>query len=97
MDPIKAYLAKRQLRFDYIDTFSSAHGQRVMADILLRSGVTRPVFHSDPMVTQFHEGHRHLAMSIFRQAHYSPDILPGLMTEDLKRQEESQKENSKTS
>lgn len=92
LSPIKYALNKLQLKHDYIETFSTEHGQRVLHDILARAGVTRSQFHADPAVTQFREGHRHLALSIFRQANHSIDALPGLMSEELKRQEEQQKE-----
>jgi hypothetical protein len=90
--PLNLVLEKIQLSKDYVETFSTPHGQRVLTDILARAGVTRAQFHADPAVTQFREGHRHLALSIFRKSKFSPDLLPELITEQLKRQEETQKE-----
>ncbi len=79
-----------QLKRDYIETFSTPHGQRVLADIMKRAGVTAPQFHADPAVTQFREGHRHLAFSIFRQVHSSLDRVLETTTEEIKRQETEQ-------
>lgn len=81
------------LRHDYIETFSTPHGQRVLADILAKAGVTRPQFNADPAVTQFNEGHRHMALSIFRQVHGSIDRLPDLIAEEIKKMEQQQEEN----
>lgn len=87
---------KHQLRLDYIETFSTPHGERVLADILAKSGVTRPQFNADPYVTQFNEGHRHMALSVFRQVHGSIDRLPGLIAEELKKMEQNQEEQPNT-
>ncbi len=91
-NPLKQIQEKLQARLtlkrDYIETFSTPHGQRVLADILAQAGVTRPRFNADPAITQFYEGHRHLAMSIFRQVHTSVDTLTGLLQEETKRTDE---------
>lgn len=91
-NPLKMIQEKLQARLtlkrDYIETFSTPHGKRVLADILAQAGVTRPRFNADPAITQFYEGHRHLAMSIFRQVHTSVDTLTGLLQEETKRTDE---------
>ncbi len=94
IEETKRLLRRRQLARDYIETFSTDHGKRVLADILNRAGVTRPQFHSDPGVTQFNEGHRHLAFSIFRQVHSSLDQLPDFIAEETKRLIQEQHEST---
>lgn len=83
-----------ELKNDYQAVFGTPAGKRVLADILARGGVTRPRFDAEPNVIAFYEGHRHLAMSIFRQVHSSNDVLPELIHEQIQRQEELQKEQN---
>ena len=59
-EAVKRLQEKLSLRRDYIDTFSTSHGQRVLADIMSRAGVTTPRFNADPELARFLEGHRHL-------------------------------------
>lgn len=80
------------LRRDYQEVFGTTHGQRVLADILAKAGVTVPRFHADPGITQFNEGARHLASSIFRQVHGSTDKLPALMGEEIRKLESNQEQ-----
>lgn len=89
-EAVKRLQEKLSLRRDYIDTFSTSHGRRVLADIMSRAGVTTPRFNADPELARFLEGHRHLAFSIFRQVHGSMNQLPGLMVEEMKKLDHNQ-------
>jgi hypothetical protein len=93
-NPIKRLQQQIELKRDYMETFETPHGRRVLADILARAGVTKPRFDADPAITQFYEGHRHLAMSIFRQVHSSMDTLTDLLAEEQKHTDENRKENT---
>jgi hypothetical protein len=94
INPLKRLQARIELKRDYMETFSTEHGKRVLADILAQAGVTRPRFDADPGVTQFWEGHRHLAMSIYRQVHSSMDALTDLLSEEQKRTDDNHKEHA---
>jgi hypothetical protein len=96
MNPLKYFQRRKSIKDDYVETFSTPHGQRVLNHILRQAGVTDPRFHSDPATTQFYEGHRHLAMSIFRQVHSSPEHLTGLISGEIKRREIENKESNDT-
>ncbi len=82
------------LRRDYAETFGTPHGQRVLADIMAKAGVTTPRFHADPSVTQFNEGARHMAFSIFRQVHGSFDKLPALIADQIRTMEKEQEDQN---
>lgn len=84
---LKSLLASLKLKHDYKEAFSSPAGQRVLADIMRRAGVTRPQFDSDPEKARFLEGHRHLAHSIFRMVHASDEPLLKLITEEQNKQD----------
>lgn len=81
-------LKKVELKRDYVETFSTPHGQRVLAHILEVSGVTRPRFTSDNEMTRINEGERRLAHSIYRQVHSSMDELLKLLAEQVELSEE---------
>lgn len=76
-----------KLKHDYQETFGTVHGKRVLADIMRRSGVTRPQFEADPEKARFLEGHRHLAHSIFRMVHSSDEPLLKLISEEQNKQD----------
>lgn len=80
------------LRRDYMTCFSTPEGQRVLSHILSVSGATDPRFNSDPMQTAFNEGQRHLALSIFKHAHTSTELLNKLIVEESRRREAAQQE-----
>jgi hypothetical protein len=84
---LKSLLASLKLKHDYKEVFSSPQGQRVLADIMRRAGVTRPNFDADPEKARLLEGHRHLAHSIFRMAHSSDEPLLKLITEEQNKQD----------
>ena len=86
---IEALHERLQRRHDYIETFSTPHGERTLKDILAQAGATRPRFNADPYVSAFNEGQRHMALSIFRQVHGSTDKLPGLMADEVRRMEQN--------
>jgi hypothetical protein len=86
-------LYRLELKRDYMDTFSTPHGKRVLAHILSVAGVTRPRFTADNELTRINEGERRLAMSIFRFVHDSTDELVNLMVEETKRREAQQKQD----
>ncbi len=85
---LKALFASLKLNHDYKEVFSSPSGQRVLADILKRAGVTRPQFDADPEKARFLEGHRHLAHSIFRMVHSSDESLLKLIAEEQTKQDQ---------
>ena len=84
---IKSLLASLKLKHDYKEVFSSPQGQRVLADIMRRAGVTRPNFDADPDKARLLEGHRHLAHSIFRMVHSSDEPLLKLIAEEQTKQD----------
>lgn len=84
---LKALYDSLKLNHDYKEVFSSPQGQRVLADIMKRSGVTRPQFDANPEKSRFLEGHRHLAHSIFRMVHSSDEPLLKLIAEEQTKQE----------
>ena len=85
MTNLLTHLRERlQLRQDYAETFRTPHGRRVLADIMKRAGVTQPIFDANPEKSRFLEGHRHLALSIFRSAVKSSDAdLLKLIEEEM--------------
>jgi hypothetical protein len=85
---LKSLFASLKLNHDYKEVFNSPQGQRVLADILKRAGVTRPQFEADPEKARFLEGHRHLAHSIFRMVHSSDEPLLKLIAEEQNKQEQ---------
>lgn len=70
---------------DYKMVFGTEQGKRVLADIMRRAGVTRPVFDADPEKARLLEGHRHLAHSIYRMVHSSDAPLLKLIAEETQR------------
>lgn len=75
-----------QIKQDYRMVFSTPQGQRVLADILRRAGVTAPVFDANPEKARLLEGHRHLAHSIYRMVHASDGLLLKLLAEETQKQ-----------
>ena len=88
MDNPLRHLERIRLKRDYIETFSSPHGERVLRHLLSVSGATRPKFTTSSDQLRWNEAQRHFALSIFRQVHASMDTLPDYITEELKRSEE---------
>jgi hypothetical protein len=74
------------IKQDYRRVFSTPDGKKVLADIMKRAGVTRPVFEADPEKARLLEGHRHLAHSIYRLVHTSDELLLKLLAEEIKNQ-----------
>jgi len=84
-------MRRLSIKRDYIETFSSPHGERVLKHILRVAGVTHPKLSTDADTIRWNEAQRHFALSIFRQVHASMDTLPDYITEEMKRSEENQK------
>lgn len=84
-------LERRRLKRDYQETFSTPHGQRVLAHILRISGATSPRFTTDSDQLRWNEAQRHLALSIFKQVHSSLDPLPDHIEEEINRAEQNLK------
>jgi hypothetical protein len=80
--PLDSLFRSLRLKRDYKEVFGTAQGQRVLADILRRAGVTHPQFDTDPEKARFLEGHRHLAHSIYRMVHSSDEPLLKLIAEE---------------
>lgn len=81
-NPLTPLLAKLKLKHDYQTVFKTPAGERVLADILRRSGVTYPSFDANPEKARLMEGHRHLAHSIYRMVHSSDEPLLKLIAEE---------------
>jgi hypothetical protein len=73
------------IRQEYRAVFNTPQGQKVLADILRRAGVTRPQFEADPEKARIMEGHRHLAHSIYRMVHSSDEPLLKQIAEETQR------------
>lgn len=86
MNALETLFRSLKLKNDYREVFRSPQGQRVLADILRRAGVTHPQFEADPEKARFLEGHRHLAHSIYRMVHASDDPLLKLIAEEQNKQ-----------
>lgn len=82
--------AKLDLKNDYVETFSTPHGKRVLNHILKVSGVTLPRISLDIEQTRINEGERRLAYSIYAQVHGSQDLLLEQLREQLASQERQQ-------
>ncbi len=78
-------LARLRLKHDYAETFGTPQGRRVLADIMRRAGVTQPHFDANPEKARLLEGHRHLALSIFRNVHASDAPLLNMIAEETAR------------
>jgi hypothetical protein len=63
MNPLKKLRARQQFRDDLLSIIETPAGSRFFERLLKDCGVTHPKFSSDPQVTSFNEGKRHLAMS----------------------------------
>jgi hypothetical protein len=63
MNPLKKLRARQQFRDDLLTIAATPAGDRFFRRLLRDCGVTFPKFSSDPQVTAFNEGKRHLAMS----------------------------------
>lgn len=81
-------LKRLELKRDYQEVFGSEEGKRVLAHILLVSGVTKPRFTTDNKQTRINEGERRLAMSIFNFVHSSTDKLIELMQDEIAKNQE---------
>lgn len=79
--------AARDLKRDYMETFETPHGKRVLKHLLKVSGVTQPRFSKDADEIRWNEAQRHFVLSIFNQVHGSMDKLPDYLTEQLKENE----------
>lgn len=66
--------------------FSTPQGQKVLADIMKRAGVTRPIFEANPEKARLLEGHRHLAHSIYRLVHSSDELILKQLAEETRNQ-----------
>lgn len=89
MNILDTLFGRLQLKRDYAHVFGSAQGQRVLADIMRRSGVTSPKFDADPEKARLMEGHRHLAHSIYRMVHASDGPLLKLIAEEQRKNSEN--------
>ena len=89
MKLLDMFFARLSLKKDYVETFETPQGKRVLADILRRSGITQPRFEGDPEKARLMEGHRHLAHSIYRMVHSSDEPLLKLIAEEQRRNNES--------
>lgn len=86
MKALDRLLQRLKLSHDYKEVFGTPQGKRVLADILRRSGVTKPRFDADPEKARLMEGHRHLAHSIYRMVHSSDEPLLKLIAEEQQRE-----------
>ena len=57
-------MSEKVRKKDYIETFTSVHGERVLRDMHASYG--GPVFHKDPMEMARREGRREVLLSILR-------------------------------
>lgn len=89
IDQIKRLQRQLELKRKYRRVFGTPEGQEVLIDIMRRSGVTTPRFELDPQTLTFHEGQRHLALSIFRYVHKTDaeERLASTMEAELKQEE----------
>lgn len=81
-------LERIRLKRDYMETFGTPHGERVLRHILKTAGATQPRFSTDDRQLLWNEAQRHFAMSIFRQVQGSMDKMPDYLTEQLKQTEQ---------
>jgi hypothetical protein len=63
MNPLKKLRARQQFRDDLLAIAATPAGDRFFRRFMRDCSVTHPKFSSDPYVTAFNEGKRHLAMS----------------------------------
>ncbi len=82
---IRAALTRKR---DYEQVFGTEQGQRVLADIMRRAGVTAPRFYSDTNVLHHQEGMRRLAMSIFNQVHSGEERLTRMVEQATEEEDE---------
>ena len=90
---LKILYDRLQLKHDYQTVFNTPVGKRVLADIMKRSGVTAPQFDANPEKARLLEGHRHLALSIFRMVHSSDEPLLHLLAEETSKTHQTQTDN----
>lgn len=65
LTPLTAVETTDQRNRDYIDTFSTEAGQRVLQDLMEQTGVMRPAHVTgDPYESAYMEGHRQVVLSI---------------------------------
>ncbi len=60
-DPV---LRRKQRRMDYLATFTSEHGRRVLSDLFGFCQMAQPSFAIDPHITAFNEGKRRVFLRI---------------------------------
>jgi len=88
IDEAKRMLDRIHTKRDYMETFGTPHGDRVLRHIMKTAGATHPKFTTDAQQLLWNEAQRHFAMSIFRQVHGSMDKMPDYLTEQLKQTEQ---------
>lgn len=59
----------------YKAVFDSPDGQRVMKHLCKHFNVTNPKFSTDPYLTAFKEGQRHVVMSILKYVNKDQSVL----------------------
>lgn len=75
-----AIAQQRQLADDYRHVFGSEPGQRVLADLLRRSGITRePMVPGDPHATAFNLGRISMGRELVRAANSDPGAADHLV------------------
>lgn len=65
----------RNVRRDFRDTFLTAHGQRVMQDLVQACRGNKTCFHPDPRVHAMLEGRREILLYIQRNINLTPEEL----------------------
>lgn len=65
----------RQLAADYQAVFATPSGQRVLADLLARTGVLMGTYRDGAPGMEFREGQRAAGLYVIRQLNETPDSL----------------------
>ena len=76
----EAVQQQRQLAQDYRTAFATEAGQRVLADLLRRTGLARATMvQGDTHATAFNEGRRSIGLELVRAVNASPDAAERLL------------------
>lgn len=67
-----AYAEEQRVR-DYLATFSSDHGARVLADLVVKGHVLESTLVPEAHIFAFREGERNLVLEILRMLSLKPD------------------------
>lgn len=63
---------RRELAIDYRQTFATPHGQRVLADLLRKTGVLQTTYDAHPPNAAYNQGRQQVGLEIIEMCNADP-------------------------